>query len=161
MSESLNTQQLRFDPSKATVANIEIVSFNVDDNDGKYKKTENDNFRVKFQYNIQYSKSDKIIIVNTDVDVKCITSSEEITDFGGRLIVNFYFKIENLNDYLTIIDGEVPEMNVNLAVNLVNVAYSTSRGLFFLKSRDTILENLILQIVNPMDLIKSQTTELM
>lgn len=161
MSESPNTQQLRFDPSKATVANIEIVSFNVDDNDGKYKKTENDNFRVKFQYNIQYSKSDKIIIVNTDVDVKCITSSEEITDIGGRLIVNFYFKIENLNDYLTIIDGEVPEMNVNLAVNLVNVAYSTSRGLFFLKSRDTILENLILQIVNPMDLIKSQTTELM
>ena len=161
MSESPNTQQLRFDPSKATVANIEIVSFNVDDNDGKYKKTENDNFRVKFQYNIQYSKSDKIIIVNTDVDVKCVTSSEEITDIGGRLIVNFYFKIENLNDYLTIIDGEVPEMNVNLAVNLVNVAYSTSRGLFFLKSRDTILENLILQIVNPMDLIKSQTTELM
>ena len=161
MPESLNTQQLRFDPSKASVTNIEIVSFNVDDNDGKFQKTGNSDFHIKFQYSIQYSKSDKIIIVKTDIVVENDTSSRVITVIGGRLVVNFYFKIENLNDYLTHLEGDESQMDVSLAVNLVNVAYSTSRGLFFLKSRDTILEDLILPIVNPMDLIKSQTTELM
>ena len=157
MSNTETISTPRFDVNKAKLRNIKIVSFNTNDNNGETKRSEIESFNSQFSFTSRFMLEHKIVRLETSLTFTAFQENRKISDVGGRLIVLFEYQVDNISDFIQgDIKPEGTKMDAILATNLLGIAYSTLRGIFYVKAQDTILENLMLPIVNPLDLIQSQ-----
>jgi hypothetical protein len=72
--------------------------------------------------------------------------------------IEYHFKVNDLEAYLTQENGQflLPE---SLIGTLLSIAYSTSRGLVYDRLQGTYLQDAILPIISPMNLLETDSSE--
>lgn len=66
---------------------------------------------------------------------------------SGEYSIEFLFTVENLEDY--VIRGETITLDANLGVTLLSIAYSTARGIIATRTMGTVLNGIILPVIDP------------
>ncbi|MNK09424.1 hypothetical protein D3C87_273840 [compost metagenome] len=70
---------------------------------------------------------------------------------GATFTIEFDFEIENLNDFRTHssdVDHPV-QIDRNLGVALMGIVYSTARGIVLTRTAGTVLDGIILPVIDP------------
>ena len=84
---------------------------------------------------------------------------EEDNEVGvrGEYHLEYYFIIENLNEFVTFKNSEDYIVDTLIGGTLAGIAYSTSRGIILDRTQSTDFKGVILPVINPQDLLTEDT----
>lgn len=144
-----NTQII---PSKIHLTNIKTIkedTFLLDDI-----------FEVKPTYifsvahSMMHNLDKEMVKIRLFLDVSGSIRKETIQQ-GGNYEIDFFFKIEDLNNHYQL-NNDKALFNGVFVSTLLAISYSTMRGMMFNLWKDTHLKTLILPIINIPDLLQSK-----
>lgn len=151
MSEKQVKENL-FEADKLQVIGFKIISGQIKspedfDEDLVNGHTFNVDLQMGFNLEEDLIRSEFKVNVSTESDGKNEDEASGAFDF------RFFFKLENLNDCLE--ESEKGELRIDkfLGNAISSITFSTSRGILLTRFQGTALENFILPVVNPNDLL--------
>ena len=139
-------------PSKIHLTNIKTVKENTILFDGKLdvKPT----YDIKVAHSMMHNLEKELVKIRLFLDVNAVVDDKPINQ-GGNYEIDFFFKIEDLQDHYQI-NNEKPLFSGLFVSTLLAISYSTLRGMMFTLWKDTYLKSVILPIINVPDLLKSK-----
>ncbi len=152
--EKINQQAIDI-TSLIQLTKVEIISFNVSDNNGKVRKEDVKRFNFDFNFLIKTLLEDDMAIFASNISFR-FSNDEDINLEGSSAHVSarFDFKIKGLKTFIEEnTEDKALNMETNLAATLVGIMYSTLRGMLIVKAKDTILEKITLPVLNPFQII--------
>ncbi len=147
-----------FDPEKISLVEFKMIKGQVDTPEsfelGKVVGHQLENsLQLGFNLKDKLAKADFIVSIKTDSCGK--NTSEAIGNF--HLI--FIYSIENLEELAILEKNNKLILNSGLANALSSVTYSTSRGILLIRLQGTALQNFILPIIDPAQLLQNKPNE--
>lgn len=93
-------------------------------------------------------------LVKSDFKINVETKSENEKEATGSFEFVFLFEVENLDELA--ISGEENDLEIDSGLSnaIASISYSTSRGILMTRFNGTALENFILPIIDPNELVK-------
>lgn len=91
------------------------------------------------------------------VYIRLIGYDKERKNIGieGEYVIEFLYKIENLDDFITHTDKEGEfSVGVDLGATIAGISYSTSRGIVLDRTQGTYFNGVLLPILDPKDLLE-------
>ena len=139
-------------PSKIYLTNIKTEKENTILFDGKLavKPT----YDIKVAHSMMHNLEKELVKIRLFLDVNAVVDDKPINQ-GGNYEIDFFFKIEDLQDHYQI-NNEKPLFSGLFVSTLLAISYSTLRGMMFTLWKDTYLKSVILPIINVPDLLKSK-----
>jgi uncharacterized protein (DUF2344 family) len=139
-------------PSKIHLTSIKTIKENTVLFDGKLdvKPT----YDIKVAHNMMHNLEKEIVKIRLFLNVNAVVDDKPINQ-GGNYEIDFFFKIEDLNDHFQI-NNEKPLFSGLFVTTLLAISYSTLRGMMFTLWKDTYLKSVILPVINVPDLLKSK-----
>lgn len=132
---------------KTLKSNIEVGS--------DFRRDAMSGLSFSFSQDSGVSMDDNNIILNLKISINAVEESED--GFAkGEFYFQFLFNIENLIDLTSVEENGVVNVSGDLATTIMGIAYSTSRGLVLSATEQSVLEGVLLPVVNPSNLIKSE-----
>ena len=139
-------------PSKIHLTNIKTEKENTILFDGKL--AEKPTYDIKVAHSMMHNLEKELVKIRLFLDVNAVVDNKPINQ-GGNYEIDFFFKIEDLQDHYQI-NNEKPLFSGLFVSTLLAISYSTLRGMMFNLWRDTYLNSIILPIINVPDLLKSK-----
>ena len=142
--DNFNPRLLRLD--EITILNAQIIN----KSDWTNLPKEQSKFSLSHKFEIATNIEGKGLRLIHTVNIEMI-NKEKPTDSvnTGTFDIGYYFTLDNYKD---VFDKEPEIINDNISVGLINVSYSTSRGIIFTRCLGTVMKNLIMPILNPADI---------
>lgn len=146
-----------FDPEKISLVEFKIVKGQVDvpeDFDAAAVKGHNldNSLQLGFNLNEKLVKADFLIEIETE------SKGQNAIEARGNFHLVFIYHVENLNDLAKPDDKNLIELHPGLANALSSLTYSTSRGILLTRLQGTALQNFVLPIINPNNLLRNKVT---
>jgi hypothetical protein len=95
------------------------------------------------------------IQVRLNVDIKCFDDNkDEFTSVKANFTIQFFFNIENLGDYVELKEDDKVNVAPNLTISILNIVYSTSRGIIYTRCLGTIMGEVILPVIDSQTLLE-------
>ena len=86
--------------------------------------------------------------------------SEKIESCTKLKANEFIFKVENMEELVEFNDDEKKAIiSFELGINLVSIAYSTMRGVIHTRTQGTVLEGIIIPVIDPKLLLQPYTNQ--
>lgn len=139
-------------PSKIHLTNIKTEKENTILFDGKL--AEKPTYDIKVAHSMMHNLEKELVKIRLFLDVNAVVDNKPINQ-GGNYEIDFFFKIEDLQDHYQI-NNEKPLFSGLFVSTLLAISYSTLRGMMFTLWKDTYLKSVILPIINVPDLLKSK-----
>jgi hypothetical protein len=139
-------------PSKIHLTNIKTEKENTIFFDGKLDVKPS--YDIKVAHNMMHNLEKEIVKIRLFLNVNAVVDDKPINQ-GGNYEIDFFFKIEDLNDHYQI-NNEKPLFSGLFVTTLLAISYSTLRGMMFTLWKDTYLKSVILPVINVPDLLKSK-----
>lgn len=148
-------QNKTFDIDLLTLDDIEISNASISNNTG-ISDLEIGTYAFESKYavfpalNLEYNK----IRIEFTVDIGVILKAkpprneEQFTDIKANFKLYFYFTFPNLANLIEIQDEEKANIDGDFSYNLLNIVYSTSRGIVFTRCQGTIFFRNILPVLS-------------
>lgn len=112
-------------------------------------------FESNFSFSTAYSIESKRIKNILEVKIQAIGKEKKIELEAGYTL-EFVFKIDNFEDLSKIQDDGTVKISVHLAATLAGICYSTLRGIVLEKTQGTLLNTVILPVINPYSLLANK-----
>lgn len=147
MSES------KFDIEQVSLISISIVSAALE-NKSALTTIDDPALELAFRYqldpgvNIQSRRAQ----ILADYEIRAFKSESEEPEITSRYKIAFIFSISNLADLVTITEDELNDVDEETLASLLNIVYSTSRGILYTRFLGTVLEGVILPVISTTDL---------
>jgi|JI9StandDraft_2_1071091.scaffolds.fasta_scaffold151766_3 hypothetical protein len=143
-------------PDKINIIGIKILGGNItsDSNvQGEIIKSYQVQFGVSDELNFEEKKFRFLFNVNIDA----LDEGENLIGVNGQYNVEYIFYIDNLEYYVSSADHEKKNIVFHdiLPYTLLSIVYSTSRGIVLSRTTGTILEGVILPVINVQDLMRT------
>lgn len=144
----------KIDPNKILITSIKTLKGNINSTD------EESEIAIK-QYQIECTSEtavnidEKLIRVLFKIDIFILNEKGKKTETNASYTNEFIFQIDNLDELTKLLENGIVEIDVELSKTLLSLAFSTSRGMIFSRTQGTILNGIILPVVNPNDLLNS------
>lgn len=89
------------------------------------------------------------------VELIGIGEQDKVLDVNANYSIDFTFKIDDLSNFIMNKDDEnnMFQLDNNLGATLMSIVYSTTRGIILSKTQGTIMNGVILPVVNPSNLL--------
>lgn len=143
----------KFDPTKIHFSDFHILKGNIDSPFGFDKeKIKNHNFSVGFD--MSFNTKDKLVKADFVVEISTISDETQKEEAKGMFHFVFIFFVENLEELVALKTDLELKVEGVLANSLSAITYSTARGILITRFQGTALDNFILPVVNPGDLLK-------
>jgi hypothetical protein len=139
-------------PSKIHLTTIKTVKENTILFDGKLDAKPT--YDIKIAHNMMHNLEKELVKIRLFLDVKAVVAEKPVKQ-GGNYEIDFFFKIEDLNDHYQI-NNDKPLFSGLFVSTLLAISYSTLRGMMFSLWKDTYLKSVILPVINVPDLLKSK-----
>lgn len=144
-----NTQII---PSKIHLTNIKTIkedTFLLDE-----KLNVKPTYDIKVAHSMMHNLDKELVKIRLFLDITAVIDTKSINQ-GGNYEVDFFFKIEDLNNHYQI-NNEKPLFSGIFVTTLLAISFSTLRGMMFSQWKDTYLQSVILPVINAADLLKSK-----
>ena len=144
-----------FDPEKIALVDFKMIKGQVETPEnfdiGKVGGHQLDNsLKLGFNLGDKLAKADFIISIKTD------SKGGNETEATGNFHLIFTYHIENLEELAIPEKNKQLNLNPGLANALSSVTYSTARGILLTRLQGTALQNFVLPIINPNNLLKNK-----
>lgn len=139
-------------PSKIHLTNIKIIkedTFLLDE-----KLNVIPTYDIKVAHSMMHNLDKELVKIRLFLDVTAVINTKSIEQ-GGNYEIDFFFKIEDLNNHYQI-NNEKPLFSGLFVTTLLAISFSTLRGIMFSQWKDTYLQSVILPVINAADLLKSK-----
>jgi len=145
----------KFNPDKITLVDVKITKGQVDSPEdidvGKIVGYQLDNsLQLGFNLEEKLAKADFTISINSD------SKGANVVEASGNFHLIFIYKIDNLAELAIPDKNNRLNVNPGLANSLSSVTYSTSRGILITRLQGTALQNFVLPIINPTNLLRNK-----
>lgn len=142
-----------FNPEKITIVDFRIVK-------GQIEASENFDihniagYLTETSLQFSFNLAEKLIKVDFNIEIQTQSQKEQIQAVKGAFHFIFVYHIENLDELAKLNSEKIVELQPNLANAIASITYSTVRGVLLVRLQGTALQNFILPIVNPNNLLK-------
>jgi len=146
-------------PEKILLQNIRVINGNID-TDPDFDIKEANGFETYFEVNTGINEKDHVVRLVIAVKFTGMNKSGEPLKANAKYEVDFLFKIENFKDFI-VKEKESDEIRLHsiLGTTLAAISYSTLRGIVLTRLQGTILDGIILPVINPADLLTNKFAE--
>lgn len=144
-----------FDPKKMALVNFKMIKGQVETpEDFDFTQIAGHHLEHSFQFAFNLDEG----LIKTEFLVKIMTDSKGNNEgeATGNFHLTFIYSIENLNKLAIEDKDDTLDLNPALANALSSVTYSTTRGILLVRLQGTALQNFILPIINPNDLLRNK-----
>ena len=145
----------KFDPQKVNILKINILEFQANNDINNPVKKENINgFDIDIKMGIGLNIKEKIFAVQFTIKLSAISKNEKPLKVSGLITTETVFEVKNIEDFL---HKEKRETKIHpiLGIALAGTAYSTIRGILYTKFQETILDGVVLPLIDPVELVKA------
>lgn len=111
------------------------------------------NIKVQLNQNSAFNLEEKNIRIRLEIILSGVDEQDKEIGLSGEYGIEFQLHIENLEDYITK-EGEEIRIDNQLGVTVLSIVYSTARGILIERTQLTLLNGVILPILDPKDLIR-------
>jgi hypothetical protein len=140
-----------FDPSTIKLEDIKIIQVKIDNPNSVSSLPESDELDIKFELMPGYNPEIKRLRMIFRSD----TSSKKLPEIKASFEAHYFFTVENVEQWVTPMnDNTSIDINDLLMASLVNITYSTSRGIIYARSLGTLLDKLILPVMSTPKLLE-------
>lgn len=144
-----------FDPEKITLIDFKMIK-------GQVETPENFDIskvvghQLDNSLQLGFNLDDKLAKADFTVSVKTDSKDKNESEATGNFHLIFIYRIENLEELATPERNKRLNLNPELANALSSVTYSTSRGILLTRLQGTALQNFVLPIINPNNLLHNK-----
>ncbi len=97
-------------------------------------------------------------LIKSDFDLTVATVSDaETTEANASYQITFLFLVDNLNEHAQTQDDGFVDWNPYLANAIASITYSTARGILWSRFQGTVMENFILPVIDPNELLRKNS----
>lgn len=139
-------------PSKIHLTNIKWEKENTILYKDKLEK--NPAYDVIVSHNMMHNLEKEIVKIRLFLDVTALIDETAIEQ-GGSYEVDFFYKIDDLNDHYQV-SNDKPLFSGTFVSTLLGISYSTLRGMLFNIWKDTYMRNVIIPVIAIPELLKSK-----
>lgn len=144
-----------FDPEKIALIDFKMIKGQVDTPENldisKVVGHQLDN-SLQLGFNLE----DKLAKAEFTVSIKTDSKGKNEIEATGNFHMIFIYRIENLKELAILEKNKRLNLNPGLANALSSVTYSTSRGILLTKLQGTALQNFVLPVIDPNNLLQNK-----
>lgn len=111
------------------------------------------NFKVSYSQSSAFNFELKNIRIRLEVILDGLDDKDQSIGIQGDFGIEFHFHIDNLEIFIEETDG-IKKISGILGSTLISIAFSTARGIILERTQNTLLNGIILPIIDPKELIK-------
>lgn len=140
-------------PEKIHIANIKLVTAQIEST--REKLESNEEFELSFETSSNFNIANNYCkIIFTVIFFKDGKSKEE--QINAKFTFQYDFLVDNLSDFFIDANMEKTQytMNAVLGIALMSIVYSTSRGIILTRTAGTVLDAVLLPVIDVSNLIK-------
>lgn len=148
------SDRLKFDPEKISMVEFKLASGLIETPEDFVTEAVK-NFDIENTLEISFSLEQKLI--KADFTIKLQTKSNETnkTESSGKYHFVYIYKVENIEELTMLRDGDLVDVDANLANAVSAISYSTSRGILLTRMQGTAFQSFILPVINPTRLLRN------
>lgn len=140
-----------FDPNKVEIIDFKITKGRIDA-PFEFDDASIENFETTMSFHPSFDVENRLVRVDMGFEITTKSTTHQLEATAEFNFV-YLFKVENLLDLVAMNKKKIVSVNENLTVALAAIAFSTSRGILMTRLQGTALENYILKIIAPEDLL--------
>ena len=144
-----------FDPEKITLIDFKMIKGQVDTPEN-FDISKVVGHQLDNSLQLGFNLDDKLAKADFTVSVKTDSKGENESEASGNFHLIFIYRIENLEELATSEKNKRLSLNPGLGNALSSVTYSTSRGILLTRLQGTALQNFVLPIINPNNLLHNK-----
>ena len=144
-----------FDPEKISLIDFKMIKGQVDTPEN-FDISKVVGHQLDNSLQLGFNLDDKLAKADFTVSVKTDSKGENEVEATGNFHLIFIYRIENLEELATPEQNKRLNLNPGLANALSSVTYSTSRGILLTRLQGTALQNFVLPIINPNNLLHNK-----
>ncbi len=144
-----------FDPEKIALIDFKMIKGQVDTPEN-FDISKVVGHQLDNSLQLGFNLDDKLAKADFTVSVKTDSKGENETEATGNFHLIFIYRIENLEELATHEKNKRLNLHPGLANALSSVTYSTSRGILLTRLQGTALQNFVLPIINPNNLLHNK-----
>ncbi|WP_426670112.1 hypothetical protein ACPPVU_02480 [Mucilaginibacter sp. McL0603] len=148
-------------PEQIHIVSIQVTNANVSMTKGNELLEKNKAFDITFNSNTSLSLEDKEFCkIDFTVGFLPAEQLKDQTDFSASFSIDFVFSIENLENFKVQVPGVEHGflLDSTLGITLMGIVYSTARGIILTRTAGTVLDSILLPVINPANLLVIQET---
>jgi len=135
--------QTKIAPEEIHLFHIEIV----DENPVEFPADKKENIHLNAGHSLMYNLKEQQIKIGLHIHFGTENNIEQI---NNNFVIDFHFKIENLNNFYKLDQNNNPLFSPLLITTLLGLSFSTARGIIFEKLYNADnSQNIILPIIDP------------
>lgn len=119
----------------------------------KNKLAKNPSYNFQMAHNMMHNRERGIVKIRLFLDMSGDIDGKTINQ-GGNYEIDFLYQIDDLKDHYNIVDDK-PIFSGVFVSTLLAISFSTMRGMLFMLWKDTVLQQVILPVISPPELLKS------
>jgi hypothetical protein len=148
------------------IFNIELISLDSINilnatlqNDAGLTTMEYLGYDINFQYQLVPSVSitSKRIRVVADYEIRASKKGSDVVDIKSQYKIAFIYSVERIAEFAFPDDDELVTVDDEMLSSVLNITYSTSRGILYTRCLGTVMDGLILPIIPTADLLNKPT----
>lgn len=146
----------KFDIRLVSLEDITIRNATLENHSGK-TSVDLSRLEIAFQYELNASISirSKKVQITAEYDIRVADANSEKLEISSRYSIVFLYTVENLAELAIPDERKGLSVDDEMLSNLLNITYSTSRGILYTRYLGTLLQGLILPIIATTELFES------
>lgn len=144
-----------FDPEKIALIDYKMIKGQVDTPEN-FDISKVVGHQLDNSLQLGFNLEDKLAKADFTVSIKTNSKDQNDSEASGNFHLIFIYRIENLEELAKPEKNKRLDLNPRLANALSSVTYSTSRGILLMRLQGTALQNFILPIINPSNLLNNK-----
>ena len=145
----------KFNPEKINLVDCKIIKAQVDMPEN-FDLNKVAGYKLDNTLQLGFNLEDKLAKADFIINIQSDSKGDNEFEASGDFHLVFIYRIENLAELAILDKNNRVDLNPSLANALSSVTYSTSRGILITRLQGTALQNFILPIINPNNLLRSK-----
>lgn len=141
-------------PERIKIISIRTLKGNINSDDDDIDPDPK-NYEIECTSEIASNLKESLIRIIFKIDIHILNNEGKKSATTGSYTNEFIFEIEGIGDFVKSRDSGEVDINQELGTTLLSLAFSTSRGMIYTRTQGTVLDGIILPVIDPSSLQKT------
>jgi hypothetical protein len=146
----------KFNIELISLDSINVISAALENHSGR-TTIDHSGLEISFQYQLVPAVSirSKKVQVTAEYEIRVAKNDSSSLDIMSKYDIVFLFSVKNLPELAVLDDTGLISIDDEMLSSLLNITYSTSRGILYSRYLGSVLDGVILPVISTADLFKS------
>ncbi len=137
-------------PEDITLLRVNILNVNIHaTKEYMDKPVKHEGLEMKTGYDIALNISENACRIRLFFAFDAVNDQKKVVGLKAEIGLEYHFKVREMNRFI----DKDQRLSLSVAASLINIAYSTSRGIILEKTQNTYFHGIIIPVVNSTKLL--------